>query len=164
MTLLIPWIHMPSSICDITSDVRQCHKCWYGKYLRWLRTVKDFNDWSWLPLTLWNLHLYIDGSNEFECVDIDFLCWVMMITSWLNTQYMWQSRVEIKDYSVAYFNCIVAFKTLYHWTSVKGGAHMHFIDLLDIQASTKHVSAPPLTKVQWYSALNAAMRSKYAME
>ena len=27
--------------------------------------------------------------------------------------YMWQSRVEIKDYSVAYFECIAAYKVWY---------------------------------------------------
>ena len=41
---------------------------------------------------------------------------------------------------------------------------MRFIDSLDIHASTKQVSAPPLTEVQRYGASNAAMRSKYAME
>ena len=27
-----------------------------------------------------------------------------------------------------YFDLIVVFKVLYHWTSVKGGADMHFVD------------------------------------
>ena len=61
---------------------------------------------------------------------------------------MWQSRVEIKGYSVTYFDRIAAIEALYHWTSVKGGAHMHFMDLLDIHASTKHAWALPLTEVQ----------------
>ena len=52
---------------------------------------------------------------------------------------MWQFGVEIEDYSVAYFDRIAAFEVLYCWTSVKGGAHMHFVDLLDIDASMKHV-------------------------
>ena len=50
---------------------------------------------------------------------------------------------------VAYFDHIAAFKVLYRWTSVKGAAHMCFVDLLDIHASKKHVWAPPLTEVQW---------------
>ena len=29
---------------------------------------------------------------------------------------MWQSHVEIKDYSVAYFDRVAAFKAPYHWT------------------------------------------------
>ena len=78
--------------------------------------------------------------------------------------YVWQSRVEIEGYSVAYFDHIVAFEALYCWTSIKGGAHIRFIDSLDIHASMKHVWAPPLTEVQWYSTLNMAMESKYAME
>ena len=32
--------------------------------------------------------------------------------------------VEIKDYSVAYFDCIVTFKVPYHWASVKGRASL----------------------------------------
>ena len=49
----------------------------------------------------------------------------------------------------AYFDHITAFKASYHWTSVKGGAHTHFIDSF---ASTKHTWAPPLTEVQRYSS------------
>ena len=37
---------------------------------------------------------------------------------------MWQSRVEIEHYSVAYFDRVTAFKVLSHKTSVKGMAHM----------------------------------------
>ena len=37
--------------------------------------------------------------------------------------YMWQSRVEIDDYSVAYFDHIAVFEAPYRWTSVKGEAH-----------------------------------------
>ena len=74
---------------------------------------------------------------------------------------MWQSRVEIEGYSIAYFNRITAFKAPYCWTSIKGGAHMRFVD---IYASIKHVWAPPLTEVQWYGTSKAAMQSKYATE
>ena len=77
---------------------------------------------------------------------------------------MWQSRVEIEGYSVAYFDRVAAFEASYRWTSVKGGAHTRFVDLLDIHASTKRVWAPPLTEVQRYGASNAAMWSKYATE
>ena len=41
---------------------------------------------------------------------------------------MWQSRLEIEGYSVAYFDRIAAFEALYCWTSVKGGTHMRFVD------------------------------------
>ena len=64
---------------------------------------------------------------------------------------MWQSRVEIEGYFVAYFDRFAAFKVPYRWTSVKGGAHMRFIDSLDIHASAKHVWALPLTGVQRYT-------------
>ena len=60
-----------------------------------------------------------------------------------SSNYMWQSHVEIESYSVAYFDCIAAFEAPYHWTSVKGGAHMCFVDSLDIHASPKCVWALP---------------------
>ena len=72
--------------------------------------------------------------------------------------HMWQSRVEIEGYSVVYFDCITVFEAPYHWTSVKGGAHMHFVD---IHGSMKRVWALPLTEVQRYGTSNTEMRSKY---
>ena len=71
---------------------------------------------------------------------------------------MWQSRVEIKGYSVAYFDHFAAFEEPYFWSSVKGGTDMRFVNLLDIHASM------PLTEVQRYGASNAAMWSKFEME
>ena len=53
---------------------------------------------------------------------------------------MWQSCVEIQGYSVAYFDCITVFKAPYHWTSIKGGAHMHSVDAWIANESTKHMS------------------------
>ena len=53
--------------------------------------------------------------------------------------HMWQSRVEIEDYSVADFDRIAGFEAPYRLTSIKGGAHMRFVDLLDIHESTKRV-------------------------
>ena len=47
--------------------------------------------------------------------------------------YVWQSRVEMEDYSIVYFNRITVFEVPYCWTAVKGGAHMHFVDSLDIK-------------------------------
>ena len=57
------------------------------------------------------------------------------------------------SFSVAYFDRITAFETLCCWTSIKGGAQ--FVGSLDIYASTKRVWAPPLAKVQQYSASNS---------
>ena len=65
---------------------------------------------------------------------------------------MWQSHVKIKGYSVAYFNHIAVFEAPLCCISVKGGAHMHPVDLLDIHASMKHIWALPLMEVQRYSA------------
>ena len=36
--------------------------------------------------------------------------------------YMWQSRVEIEYYSIAYFDRVIVFKAPYLRTSFKGGA------------------------------------------
>ena len=61
---------------------------------------------------------------------------------------MWQSHVEIKGYSVAYFNCIAVFEAPYRWTSVKGGAHMCFADAWISNKSTERIWSLPLTEVQ----------------
>ena len=51
------------------------------------------------------------------------------LTFFISMEFMWQSCVEIEGYSVVYFDRITAFEALYRWTSVKGGAHMHFVVL-----------------------------------
>ena len=63
----------------------------------------------------------------------------MKVLTFANNESMWQSRVEIKGYSVVYFDHIAAFEVPYRRTSVKGGTHMRFVDSLDIHASTKRV-------------------------
>ena len=78
--------------------------------------------------------------------------------------HMWQSRVEIEGYSITYLDRIAVLEALCRWTSVKGGAHMCFVDLLDIHAYTKRVWALPLMEVQWYGASNTVVWLKYAME
>ena len=50
--------------------------------------------------------------------------------------YMWQSRVEIEHYSVAYFDCITVFEVLYRSTSIKDGAHTHYVDLSGIDVAS----------------------------
>ena len=77
---------------------------------------------------------------------------------------MWQSRVEMEGYSIAYFDRIVAFEAPYRWTSIKGGAHMRFVDSWDIHTSTKRVWAPSLTEAQRYGTSKATMRLKYTTE
>ena len=54
--------------------------------------------------------------------------------------YMWQSRVEIEGYSVAYFDHIAVFEAMYRWTPVKGGAHTCFVDAWISNESMKHTS------------------------
>ena len=56
---------------------------------------------------------------------------------------MMQSRVKIEGYSVAYFERINAFEAPCH--SGKGGAHMHFVDSLDIHASKNQRKTPVLS-------------------
>ena len=41
---------------------------------------------------------------------------------------MWQSRIEIENYSVTYFDHIATLNASYCWTSNKGGAHIRFVD------------------------------------
>ena len=42
---------------------------------------------------------------------------------------MWQSRVEIKHYFIAFFDRVITFKVLRHKTSIKGGTDMDCVDL-----------------------------------
>ena len=49
----------------------------------------------------------------------------------------WQSQVEIKHFSVAYFKCITTFKVQYHRLSVKGRTHTCCIDMSGIHSMYK---------------------------
>ena len=49
---------------------------------------------------------------------------------------MWQSRVEIEHYSVAYFDHIAVFKALKRRTSVKGEAHTRSVNMASIDEFT----------------------------
>ena len=41
--------------------------------------------------------------------------------------HVWQPQVEIKHYSVVYFNRVAVFEALQRRTPVKGGAHTHSV-------------------------------------
>ena len=45
---------------------------------------------------------------------------------------MWESRVEIKHYSVAYFDHVTVLQVLKCRTLVKGGAHMCCVNVVSI--------------------------------
>ena len=77
---------------------------------------------------------------------------------------MGQSPVEIKHYSVGYFDRVTAFEVLWRRTSLKAGAHMLCVNVSGIYASMQCVSAPPLTEVPCYSASNMVVQSIYATE
>ena len=62
---------------------------------------------------------------------------VTTCTSPRNTVLMWQSRVEIEHYSVAYFDCVIVFRALQDRTSFKGGAHTHSVDSWTPDKSTQ---------------------------
>ena len=53
--------------------------------------------------------------------------------------HMWQSRVEIEHYSVAYFTRIAAFEALWRRTSVKDGAHTSCVNVASIDEFTQRV-------------------------
>ena len=46
--------------------------------------------------------------------------------------YVWQSRVEIKHYSVAYFDHVTILQVLKHRTLVKGKARMWCVNVVSI--------------------------------
>ena len=62
---------------------------------------------------------------------------------------MWQFRVEIEGYSVAYFERNAAFQAPYQWTSGKGGADMRFVDSLDFHASSYSNAAHSKLESYW---------------
>ena len=70
-----------------------------------------------LPVPRPQLRVQIEEDNAFD----DFA-----VAIWKDA--MWQSRVEIKGYSVVYFDRIAVFEAPYRWTSVNGGAHTCFVD------------------------------------
>ena len=54
-------------------------------------------------------------------------------------QYMWQSQAETEHYSVAYFDCITTFEALWCRTSAKGGAHMCWVNMVNIHEFTQRI-------------------------
>ena len=56
--------------------------------------------------------------------------------------HVWQSWVEIKHYSVAYFDCIIKYCNR---NFIEGGAHTHYVDLSGVHVSTLCMS-PTLTR------------------
>ena len=52
---------------------------------------------------------------------------------------MWQFRVEIEYYSIAYFDHITMFKALYCRTSVKSGTLKCYVNLISIHEFTQCV-------------------------
>ena len=83
--------------------------------------------------------------------------------SWMCTVYhhIWQSRIEIKHYSVACFIHISAFEALYHRTSVKSGAHTHCINYKPM--NTWHVFTVHITPtLNGSSALQHSVRNTCA--
>ena len=53
--------------------------------------------------------------------------------------YVWQSRVEIEHYSVAYFDRIAPFEALLRRTSVKGGVHTRCVNVASIDEFAQRV-------------------------
>ena len=77
--------------------------------------------------------------------------------------YMWQSWVEIKHYSVAYFD-----RVTYHVQNavvlkllLRVGLIRNYVDLAGIHAPTLCIRAPPLTKVPCDSVSNTVMQLKH---
>ena len=68
---------------------------------------------------------------------------------------MWQSQMENKHFSIAYFNCITSFKV------VKGRAYTHCVDVSICETSTRGVQAPPLngsSEIQHFESSDAIDR------
>ena len=66
---------------------------------------------------------------------------------------MWQSWVEIKHYSVVYFDLVTALQVLKRRTLVKGGACTCWVNVVSIHEFTHCV-----LEVLHYSALNMVVQ------
>ena len=75
-----------------------------------------------------------------------------------------QSKLNMLESQMEIQHWVTMLKALYHRTFIKGRAHTHCIDVLGIHESTQFVSAPPLTEVLRYSALNTVTWSKHTTE
>ena len=95
------------------------------------------------PKDFWSSEIDSDETWRLKSCLVEWSVWASTFAA-VKVNTMWQSRVEIEDYSVAYFHRIAVFEMLYRSTSIKGRAHMCFIDLLYIYAFTKCIWAPPL--------------------
>ena len=65
------------------------------------------------------------------------LCYVCMLLYSIII-HMWQSRVEIKHYPIAYFRHIAELEVLQYRASIRGGAHMHCVNVSSIHKFTLH--------------------------
>ena len=52
---------------------------------------------------------------------------------------MWQSQVEIEQYSVAYFDRITVFEALQHSTYITGGTHTRCVNSRILNMFTQHI-------------------------
>ena len=62
----------------------------------------------------------------------------------MSLTHVWQSRVEIEHLFLAYFDRINAQERK---TSVKGGTHMHCVNMSSIHEFTQCVLFPPILEV-----------------
>ena len=59
--------------------------------------------------------------------------------NYIHVYYVWQSRVEIKHYSIAYFDHVTALQVLKHRSSVKGGVCTCCVNVVSIIEFTHYV-------------------------
>ena len=76
---------------------------------------------SLLTHSIWSPCLIFTFKHNINFNEARVSCMCLIFTMYIHT---WQSCVEIKDYSVAYFDCIAAFKVPYRWIFIKGRARM----------------------------------------
>ena len=83
---------------------------------------------DWVPRShdndvgFWSVHMKIAASRVFCETLTNGEC------PWFNEIHIWQSRVQIKDYTAVYFDRIATFKVPYHWTFIKGRAHTYVLN------------------------------------
>ena len=106
------------------------------------------------------LNMHLVTTRVFQCRQLCVslaTCLLLRCSSSLEGKMMaimtQQSWLEIKHYSVAYFDCVTVFK-VWCTTTVKGRAHTHCIDTWIFDISIQHAGALPLVEVLWYVLLS----------
>ena len=139
-----PTKYMDTSVCMFTKYIHVPTKTWIQVCIcvptkTWLQVCIRVSTKTWLqvcicvPTKTWLQVSNVHRTYTPKCFNDSRACYNRHPRTTPQytrnvTHNMWEHRVEIEGYSIAYFDRIAVFEAPYCWTSIKGGAHMRFID------------------------------------